>query len=269
MRFKLPFSDVSSIVELSSTDIELPENIVFAQGDTRGDLRADATRILLTKPNVNTVIMLEPQRDMVGEAVKQLDAVAFEKRLSTKHDMSNGLPAFGVHNNLKDYLDRRSRNLGNPLLDDDLMQAAGDAASLWYASVHDADQIEGTFLSQSIITYVPDYIGSRTKPGAHINAHIDAAKSTNDMRIVECAQGSGTILFDDNDFVYMGGDGLSLIKTNITCWSLVQGSSVAIRTPSTANDRMGAKPSIHAHGIGQEDDTPEQRLTTRHDLVFE
>ncbi len=269
MRYKLPFSQVSSIVELNSTAIGLPDNIVFAPGDTREERRNNAVGILLDRPEVNTVILLEEQRKGINKIIKSLSNGSEGTRIRSTHDLSEGASPGGAYENLKNYLERRNTGLDNPLIDQSLVAIAGKTAALWHESMKDAENAENTYLSQSIIAFFPDYSGHRTKPNAHINAHIDAAKSTFDLRIVECANGSGTVVFNDEDFSYYGGDGLDMINTNITCWTLTQGSSVIFRTPSIINDRMGARPAVHAHGIGNPDDTPESRLTLRHDLVIE
>lgn len=269
MRYKLPFSEVSSIVELNSTAIGLPDNIVFAPGDTHEERRNNAVGILLDRPEVNTVVMLEAQRKGIDKVIKQLETGAQGTRIRSTHDLSEGGEPSGAYQNLKDYLERRNVGMKNPLIDQDLIAVAGKTATLWHQSMQDADSIENTYLSKSIVAFFPDYIGHRTREDAHINAHIDAAKSTYDLRIVECMNGSGTVLFNDEDFNYYGGDGKALRNTDITCWTLAEGSSVIFRTPSIVHDRMGARPAAHAHGIGEPDDTPESRLTMRHDLVLE
>ena len=269
MRYKLPFSEVSSIVELNSTAIGLPDNIVFAPGDTHEERRNNAVAILLDRPEVNTVVMLEAQRKGIEKVINQLKTGSEGARIRSTHDLSEGGEPGGAYQNLKDYLNRRNANMSNPLIDQDLIATAGKTATLWAQSMQDAENTQDTFLSQSIIAFFPDYIGHRTRKDAHINAHIDAAKSTYDLRIVECMNGSGTVLFNDEDFSYYGGDALDLRNKDITCWTLAEGSSVIFRTPSIIHDRMGARPAAHAHGIGEPDDTPESRLTVRHDLVLE
>jgi len=269
MRYKLPFSEVSSIVELNSTAIGLPDNIVFAPGDTHEERRNNAVGILLDRPEVNTVVMLEAQRKGIDKVIKQLETGSQGSRIRSTHDLSEGGEPSGAYQNLKDYLERRNIGMKNPLIDQDLIAVAGKTATLWHQSMQDADSIENTYLSQSIVAFFPDYIGHRTREDAHINAHIDAAKSTYDLRIVECVNGSGTVLFNDEDFRHYGGDSLDLKNSGITCWTLAEGSSVIFRTPSIVHERMGARPAAHAHGIGEPDDTPESRLTMRHDLVLE
>ena len=269
MRYKLPFSEVSSIVELNSTAIGLPDNIVFAPGDTHEERRNNAVGILLDRPEVNTVVMLEAQRKGIDKVIKQLETGAQGARIRSTHDLSEGGEPSGAYQNLKDYLERRNVGMANPLIDQDLIAVAGKTATLWHQSMQDANNIENTYMSKSIVAFFPGYTGNRTRPDAHINAHIDAAKSTYDLRIVECMNGSGTVLFSDEDFNYYGGDALALINKDITCWTLAEGSSVIFRTPSIIHDRMGARPAAHAHGIGEPDDTPESRLTVRHDLVLE
>ncbi len=270
MRYKLPFQDVASIVELSSEYMSLPENIVFAQGDTRTEKRNDAARILSTQGHVNAVVMLEPVRAEIEEAMFGLHALALGKRLRTKQDLVDSFEKTNVGKTLSDYLERRSQQHTNPLIANlDIKDISQAASRVWHKSLEEVSDLEPAFLNQSIITYVPNYSGHRTRPDSHINTHIDAANSASDMRIVECMKGSGTLIFDDNDFTIFTNNGVELLESGITCWSLMEGSSVAIRMPSLKNEAIGGKPTVHAHGIGQEDDTPEERLTVRHDLVLD
>lgn len=269
MRYKLLFTDVSEIVPIDSEDVDLPDNIVFAAGDTRADRRNDAARILTDRPEVNAVIMLEPQRLDLTDGIKQLDDYTKGRRFRTGHSLTDETKGFDPTGSLRSYLRNRALSDKNPLLEGIDPNELNAAARLWRESCAEADNVENTYFRNSIMTYVPEYSGHRSRPGAHINTHIDSMKTESDMRIVECLAGSGTVVFDDDDFAIFANEGVDLKQSGITCWSLIEGSSLAIRIPSQRTELMGARPTVHAHGLGREDDVPEQRLTVRHDFIFE
>lgn len=268
-RLKLPFSDVSSIIELTSDRIPVSDNIVYAVGETRAEKYNNARQILSSQNEVNAVIIIEPKREGLDKVIKELNTFAEGKRLRAEY--SPAAPSDSdTCQSLKNYLTRRNLNLRNPLLDGvEISDLTSATTAIWNNAVKDTLSMERTSLLHSIMTYAPNYSGDRLNPDAYINAHIDAANSAGDIRIVECMKGSGTLVFDDTDFEIYDNSKVELIRSNITCWSLMEGSAIAIRMPSHKNIDFGAKPTVHAHGIGQADDTPEERLTVRHDLTLE
>lgn len=272
MRYRLPFDSVSSIIELDSPEISLPDNIVIAEGDTHLERRNNAVQTLLDQPNVNTVVLLEPQRGNVETAIHHLYDEALGKRMRSDYKaVAEATPQNpDLYAHLKAYMERRRTSGNFPELGNMRIAKVSEAAGkIWSQSFDDANNIKNTTVTQSILSYVPEYSGSRTSAEGFINAHIDSMNSTKDFRLVECLHGSGTVLFDDNDFTVQAGGTIELLNSKMDCWTLAEGSSVLIRTPSDFNATLGARTTVHAHGLGEPDDTPEKRLTVRHDLAFE
>jgi len=269
MRYKLLFTDVSSIIPADSHDVELPDNIVFAEGGTRLDRYNEASSVLRNQPNVNAVIMLEPKTGDLSKAINELDTLAEGRRFRSTHNVDATPSSSDPYASLCRYIKQRRISFGNPLIGGVPHDLISNASDIWAKACAEIAQIDNMLMKQSITTYVPNYNGRRTQEGSHINTHIDAQTTPSDMRIIECLAGSGTLVFDDNDFTVTDKDTISLIKRGIKCWELPEGSSLAIRIPSETTANMGARGTVHAHGIGQPDDTPEQRWTIRHDLTFD
>lgn len=258
------FSEVARIVKIDSENIPLPPNMAFAEGKTRMEKHQFGVDLLHRNPSINAVIALCGNRKGTDVALSELYAAASGKRLKLSRE-STQTPNT-IKDRLRSYremgLAARGENRGtNPLSSNDNFSAT---ASLWEGLIDDSRSLETTHLVKSTITYMPK-TAHGTEGEIYINAHIDGVHYFQfDIRIVEIQEGSGTLLFDDNDFE-INGSRLHKVGDLITCWELSVGSSVIMRCPSERAMRNGGRPCVHAHGIGQFDGA-EQRLVSKCDL---
>ncbi len=279
-RYGLPFSEVAAITPISTPDIDLPRNIVVANGSTPQDRRANALDVLCRDGRVNSVVIIEPPRRHVKAALAQLQDAAEGRRIrirlqTKKPDGTRTLTtetanAYALmQERLSRYFSQRSLSripFGGKEPKNLDPQNLGTASLLWDRSLRRITTT-GQTVKQSHITYSPEYGSDQRKVDGFINAHIDLDRvelREKNVRVIECTAGSGTVLFDDDDFE-VTPTCLRPIHSGITCWVLQTGSSVIIRTPSV---NQTSKPAVHAHGIGSETEDSEQRLTIKHDLCL-
>ncbi len=274
LRHKTLFNQVSSITELTSHDIPLPRNITFADGINRAEKYDCAVNILLDQPHINAVVILEPPRPSLKPALSQLYNLAVGKRLRTTMPAAESVTEDHISEKLRTYLHARNNNLqktGIKVLPSN--DNISPLAQLWHNTMKDCSPLNHAAILQSTLVYVPEYSNGGS-PESFINTHIDHLQNPKfDVRIVECVEGSGTILFDDADFkipldeTARNAGYLHKVHDTLSCWALARGSSAVLRGPSSKMLENQGKPCIHAHGIGGQD-TPESRLTIRHDLTI-
>jgi hypothetical protein len=277
-RCPVHFSKVARVVPIDSADIELPRNIAIAHGGSREEKRADAIALLDADPRVNMVVLIERQREIINNAMQELRRVSdvIGRRLKTSV-LNEGQDPAEIRGNINNYFMSRVRGKA-PAYDPDSLAGSEERIAEFMGTV--ASGVRGQndiALRNTEFTYVSNYKHPRGDR-AFINGHVDRAEPqerSHDLREVECCQGSGTVLFDDNDFEihYATPDQTQLSKVSLvnhflTCWSLTPGSSVVIRVPSPRWVENGARPSVHAHGIGPDDGSAEERLTVRHDIAL-
>lgn len=262
------FNEVARIVKIDSEQIELAPNIAFASGSTRAEKYQSALSLLIQNPSINAVIAFYPPRQEVATALSELYASASGKRFRLSCVGASITLPDGIKTRLQKYSDARKINLKKeyPALSfaNDNLSAT---ANLWESIVEDSLNLSAASIVDTTLTYVPEYTHQRGAEN-YINTHIDNVPDSHfDIRIVEVQQGSGTIIFDNNDFE-INGSQLSKRGGLITGWELATGSSVVMRSPSERALRNGGQPCIHAHGIGQEGRS-EQRLVSKCDLKID
>lgn len=270
MRCPIYFNTVSKIVPITST-IQgggLPKNIEVSEGRTRAEKRLRAVDILLKKPEVNAVILINEKRPEVEQALQAFHHICevIGRRLKTR--VSKGCPD-SVQENVNAYFSKRASEQHKQA--ELFANAQRHVSNFLEKAVRDATiSVPGPITRSSEFTFVRDYKHPQSQ-GAYINGHTDRADEY-DLREIECCEGSGTILFADDDFEFEGAPNdfetkIVQVSNRLQCWSLMSGSSAIMRVPSSKWAAIGARPVIHAHGIGRIDGQPEARLTIRHDHV--
>lgn len=265
MRCPVPFTAVAAMVPLLPKAV-LPENIAIAGGIGRIEQRDDALRILANYPHINAVALIDRQRQAVDDAISALsEASRFidARRFAIKQPVHTELT-------LSTYFGQRVAHSALPRLTKEnseafVAQTVNGILPL-VRTINDEVRAGVDGHLQTTMTYVDDYIVTRSKD-AFINAHLDKPEpgASYDAREVECCNGSGTVLFADNDFEKMPEAGRSfpglarLLRSQVSCWILPEGSSIVMRAGETVN------PCVHSHGIS-DGVNREQRLTFRHDF---
>ncbi len=266
------FSDLASITQLTADVKNLPPNIVIASGATRHDRRIDAARILNSTPEVNAVAIIEPQRPQIDLALKELFTLANDKRISKKHSLQSSTSisdtfmtyAIARYNQLNAGCDRTQTATV-------LKSTVDQISNFWDSSLQEGKDLPNLTNTLTTTTYAPQY--RQNLPTNTINVHIDAPNDQSDIRLIEVVSGSGTLVFSDNDFEVLSPSEaiptkrIRPLHTGIDCWELLAGSSLVIRNLSDKTTKMGARPTVHAHGLGSLHGT-EQRLTYRHDFIM-
>ena len=272
MRCPVYFNSVAEIVPVTCFNQKLAPNIAIAQGETSEDRRSHAFEIMGSDCSVDTVVILGGANNRLKSCMSDLMELtaSFGKRAKPKlFDFKN--PEKSLFDTLFCYFDQLATSKA---IDTDAMPQNRILTQIENVSktlqdiIADINVPAGLTLTNSLISCELDRVSGE---GDYINGHIDIGKQ-HVLREVTCNQGSGTILFDQRDFILdfsktssssVSGT-FQLLNDQITCWRLVEGSSVMIRVVSSSLEETGARPSIHAHGIGTAG-LPESRLTMRND----
>lgn len=270
-RIRLPNRQLGQIIHVHP-ELELPPNARWANGATRQDQAWDALRILHDYPAVNAVVMNAPPRADIEETV---DHFYQASPLARIRPVFKNVSDISVRDRLGAYFNNRAQNPNRDPHKPRNVSGCGFERMTEYSIAAVSDAYPDKKIAQlkgSMITFVPVYKGSWGEDD-FVNTHIDTHYDF-DVRIVECSYGSTSLLFNDKDFqiVKTEEEGRSImqplpISDVIDGWAIPRGGSLAIRTPSQRNLNEGAKPTVHAHGLGLQDG-PEKRLTIRHDYSF-
>lgn len=274
MRCPIHFKDVAKIIEITDDSIVLPANIAVAKGANRQEKREDGLRLLRNHPEINTVVLIDGQREIVERTTQLLSktVTALGIRRAKTRIFQQGEPV-SPRRRMSSYFRARALSTGASKVDEQADAAIQESANIMQTLIDERLQ-GGDTLLETLMTYVEDY-KMRNSPEAYINCHLDAADNFV-LREVECLEGSGTVIFNNDDFSINQGvsvDGknrgtIERTKPNITCWSITTGSSVLIRVPTLEEEFKDTVPAAHAHGLGKRPGEPERRLTLRHNLRF-
>jgi len=161
----------------------------------------------------------------------------------------------------------RSMKMRNRSLDLPLPQKEDltNISNFWKTTIDDISSVDELHLTRSTIIYDPNYESSNRAGEKHVKSHLDIGEIS-DVRIVEIGYGSGTILFSDDDYE-VNDNNIELKSNNVRLWEIPVGASVVIRTLSELTRKMGARPCVHAHGLGKKNEK-EQRIITKNDALL-
>ncbi len=274
MQSRIPFSLVADIQEVEPDGSNLFPNVGLAEGQTREEQISDAIRQIIEVPKIDSVVIFGDTRS-IEPPLEAMRALAMDKRLKIESDPrlildENAFPgggrAAGAMSGGRMDFELEGGNLTR-FNHYDLL-----TVSEYYTQV--VKEVAGTMpahVVNSSMRFSPHY-GSIHNMDGQINTHIDNRMGF-DARLIHVTKGSGTILFNADDFTVesKSRNGTQvytpqLIKAGISALVLPEGTSVLITSPSPQMIERGKSPNIHAHGIGREDGQPEERLVERHDI---
>lgn len=274
MRLVLPYAQ--TIVRDAKEDAgDLPRNISVRVDDIPlADKFADSFAYFNQNSDVNSNIITDPSWSACNEEVEILHKIASGRIIGvTVRDTGNTDQIAG---NLTRYFEARANNLKLQNGQDPHLPSRDEIFQIAEFLHNDIQVIiasdPGKIVS-STMTYNPNY-GAPVVAEGWLNPHIDQLGQDNyDIRIVHTMHGRATVSFSNDDFDMYEDNSEKNNKWNIdfknasspvSGWTGPEGSYTKMRTPSSHTFKIGALPTVHAHGLGQENDR--RRWTARYDV---
>ena len=224
---------ISSIIPVTSTDIDVPDNIIVINGNDLQS-RAEAFDLISDEKAPNTVIMLGTRDDKIEQCLSNLFAKPNSRETTLTYNAITGAQAVSIRGGSY-----------NPAPLDSLNTPDQDVYDLWQNTFIGTDTDMGeeagriTLLNSRLLIW-----NSYSNNNAKI--HIDPIFSEHDFRMIDCVSGTGTLFFDNNDFEIHGQKVFQTARIT-NAWAAPEHTTILMREPS--QDSPDASPSIHAHGI--------------------